>query len=176
MEMSNREKRGWKKRLVEELKSFGVSAIYIWLLLSVFSLHRSIILSEHNISYNLWEGLAFALVNSLILGKFVLIAEALHAGERLEHKPLVYSILFKSAVFAAILLACHVLEDWLVRMWHGRSRAEGGMSLDEILSLVVIVFVALVPFFTAREYVRVVGKEETKAVFLRSRTNPVKLP
>jgi len=175
MKMPEQEKRGWKKRFAEEMTAFGTSVVYLWLLLSVFALHRSIILSEHGIPYGLWEGLIFALVNSLILGKFVLIAEALDAGERLQDKPLLYSILFKSAVFASILMVCHLVEEWLIRMRHGGVAPEGGTTLAETLSLCVIVFVALIPFFTAREYARVVGKEEMKSLFLRRRTNSVKL-
>ena len=175
MEMPNQERSGWKKRFAEEMKAFGTSVVYLWLLLSVFALHRSIILSEHGIPYGLWEGLILALVNSLILGKFVLIAEALHAGEQLENKPLLYSILFKSAVFAAILMLCHLVEEWLIRMRHGGVATEGGTTLAETLSLSVIVFVALIPFFSAREFVRVVGKDEMKSLLLRRRTKPVKL-
>jgi hypothetical protein len=173
--MPKEEKRNWKERLVEELKGFAVSVIYIWFFLSVLSLHRGIILSEHNIGHSFWGELALALVNALILGKFVVIAKALHAGERLEDHPLLYSILFKSAVFAAILMACHILEEWLVRIWHGGSAA-GLPTLNETLPLGVVAFVALIPFFTAKELVRVVGKDELKSLLLRRRTNTLTLP
>jgi len=170
--MVSGEKRGWKARFVKELKGFGVSVIYLGVLLSVFSLHRGIILSEHNIENNFWRGLVFALVNALILGKFMLIGEVLHPGGLLEDHPLLYSILFKSAFFGAILIGCHMLEEWLVKIWHGRSAA-GSPTLSDTLSLGVIVFVALIPFFTAREFVRVVGRDEVRSLLLQRRRNTV---
>ena len=113
------EKRNWKDILLEEMKKLSITTIYLWVLLSVFVLHRSVILAEYNIRYS--EQLGFALINSLILAKFILIAEALRAGKKAENKPLWYSILFKSILFSAILMVCHLLEEALVKMWHGSS-------------------------------------------------------
>ena len=175
LRMMTGKKSRWKERFVEELKRLGVSVAYIGVVLSVLSLHRGIILSQHNIAFSFWEGQAFAWVNALILGKFVLIAEVLHAGERMEDQPLLYSIMFKSAVFGAILMACHILEEWLVVVWHGGPTA-GLPTLTETLSLGVIVFVALIPLFTAREFGRVVGKDELASLLFRRRANTVTLP
>lgn len=64
-------KRTWKQRIVQEVKNLAVVLIYLWVFLTVFELHEAIVLSEHNIEYNLAEGLVFALVNAWILAKFV---------------------------------------------------------------------------------------------------------
>jgi hypothetical protein len=119
--MLNEQKRSRKQRLVEELKKLSVVVIYRWVLFTVFSLHRAMILAEYGIGYNYAEGLGFALVNAWILAKFVLIAEALQAGEQLHSKPLLHSILFKCAVLSVILMLCHTLEELVVKMWHERS-------------------------------------------------------
>ena len=39
-------KAGWKKRAFDELRKLSITVIYIWVLLSVFALHREIILSS----------------------------------------------------------------------------------------------------------------------------------
>ena len=167
--MSNEKKTGWKERLLEELKKLSIIAVYLWVLLSVFVVYRAIILNDYHISDP--EKLGFALINALILAKFILIADAFHAGKKFESLPLLYSILFKSALFSVILMVCHIVEEVLVRMWHGKSFVEslpevGGAALNDIFSLGIIMFVVLIPFFTARELIRVLGKDTLKALLL----------
>lgn len=166
--MSTVEKHDWKTKLVEELGKLFVIVAYLWVLFVVLQLHRGIILISYGISYSYSQGMIFALVNALVLGKFMLIAEALHAGERWRTKTVLYSTLFRSAVFAAILMACHVLEEGIVGAWHGRSFwGSPGMSLIEIFSSGLIAFVVLIPFSAFRELQRVVGKAELKALFFQ---------
>ena len=166
--MSNLEKHNWKARVVEEVEKFLAIAAYLWVLLAVLQLHRGIILMSYGISYSYSQGMIFALVNAFVLGKFMLIAEALHAGERWRLETLLYSTLFRSAVFAVILVACHVLEEGIVAVWRGRSFwGSPEMNLIEILSLGLIAFVVLIPLSAFRELQRVIGKAELKSLFLQ---------
>src|SRR5215472_1359263 len=36
----------WKKRIIDELRKLSITVIYIWVLLSVFTLHREVILAS----------------------------------------------------------------------------------------------------------------------------------
>ena len=78
--MVQEEKPGWKKRIVDELRKLSITVIYIWVLLSVFALFREIILANYRINYSAKFG--FALINALILAKFMWLGEILHAGKR----------------------------------------------------------------------------------------------
>ena len=172
--MTNQEKPGWVKRLMVELKKLSVTVVYLWVLFSVFFLYRSIILSDYHISQP--ERLGFALLNALILAKFMLIAEAFHVGDRADSQPLLYSIIFKSAVFATILMMCHVLEEVLVRAWNGTSIGQSlpdlsRATLVETLSIGIIMFVVLIPFFSTKEIIRVLGKGEVKSLLFARRAN-----
>jgi hypothetical protein len=173
--MSNEAKRSWRERVVENTKNLMVIVVYLWALLTVFQLHRAIILAEHNIQYRYAQGLLFALINAWILAKFVLIGESLHVGERWHSKPLLHSILFKSAVFGAILMVCRIVEGALGRIWRARSFAAGlpELSISTLIdefSLMLIVIVALIPFFAAREFSRVLGKSEWTSLLFRHET------
>ena len=77
--MSNLEKHNWKARVAEEFGRFLAIAAYLFVLLAVLQLHRGMILMSYGISYSYSQGMIFALVNALVLGKFMLIGEALHA-------------------------------------------------------------------------------------------------
>jgi hypothetical protein len=143
--------------------------------LSVFVLHRAMILADYHIIQPEKFGLAF--INALILAKFILIAEVFHAGEISHNKPLLYAILFKSALFTAILVVCHIVEEVLVRMWHGNSIGQSlpefsGATLREMFSTGIIMFVVLIPFFATKEIIRVIGKDEFTALILSRRKNP----
>lgn len=173
-------KRTWKQRIVQEVKNLAVVLIYLWVFLTVFELHQAIVLSEHNIEYNLAEGLVFALVNAWILAKFVVIGEGLGVGRRWHTKPLWQSILVKSAIFAVILMGCHLVEEALSRIWRTKSFAAGfpDVSLKAVmdgLTLTLIIFIVLIPFFTAREFRRILGKDLLEAALLR-REDTMTLP
>lgn len=71
------------------------------------------------------------------------VAEAFNIAEGMKHRPLIYPIAYKSAVYAVILLSFHVVEDALIGLWRGKTLGEsisslGGGSLEEILVVALI--------------------------------------
>jgi hypothetical protein len=104
------------------------------------------------------------LINALVLGKVILLASDLHVAEQMKDKQLVYSILFKSAVFAMLLVCFDVLEEVLVGVMHGKSVAEsiptfGGGGLEGKL----IVLFALI------ETRRILGEGKLRSFVLAKR-------
>src|SRR5215831_18288866 len=57
--MMHEVKPGWKKRALNELRKLSITVIYLWILLSVFTLHREIILASYHINYSAKFGFAF---------------------------------------------------------------------------------------------------------------------
>jgi hypothetical protein len=119
--MMHEEKPGWKKRVLAELRKLSITVIYIWVLLSVFALHREIILRSYHFNYSTRFGFAF--LNAVILAKFMWLGEVLHAGKKAAGKVLWHSTLLNAALFTVILTVCHLLEEALVKVWHGNSLA-----------------------------------------------------
>ena len=110
----------------------------------------------------------------------MLIAENLPISKRWQSKPLVYSILLKSAVCCAVLVVCRLVEGVVSGMWRAKSFAAGipEVSVANVIdgfSYTVIVFIVLVPFFTAREFRRILGKDLLQAALLR-RDDTMTLP
>jgi hypothetical protein len=138
---------------------------YLWLLLTVYALHDSISLSHHP----LIGDLGAAVLKALVLAKFMLIGEHMKLGKGLEHLPLIFPILFKSAVFSALLIGLHVIEELLIdAFWPMASRSTGGFdatSISVVLSLGAMAFVGLVPFFGVCELSRVLGAERLHTLF-----------
>jgi len=157
----------------ETKKLFGVF-VYLWMLLTLFSLHKAFIFNEDILTYQ--QG--FALINALALAKIVVVGQALHVGDHSKDKPLVYPILSKSAIFAAILILFHVVEETVIGVWRGKAVAEaiptfGDGTLQSILMIAIILFVALIPFFAFIELERVIGPEELNTLLFGRKTSPV---
>ncbi len=154
----------------ETRKLFGIF-IYLWVLLSLFSLHKALVLNDESLIYH--QG--FALINALALAKVVLVAEFFHVGDNFKNRPLIYPILFKSAVFAVILLCFHIIEETLIGILHGKVVSQsiptiGGGKLQGILMVGIIMFVVLMPFFAFRELGRAIGTEQLRSLLFGGET------
>ncbi len=166
-------KRNFKERAKHQISEFAVMFFYLWIMFGMLAVHESIILAQHQIDFES-HGLAF--INALVFAKVMLIAEDMHLGRRLEDQPLVYSIIFKSVLFAIALICFHIVEHVVIGMLHGRTMAEsiaevGANKLKGIISLGIMGTVVLVPFFVLREISRVMGEDRFWSLFFR-RKNP----
>jgi hypothetical protein len=169
--MMHEKKSGWKKRALDELRKLSIAVIYLWVLLSVFTLHREIILASYHINYTAKFGFAF--INAVILAKFMWLGEIiLHAEKKAAGKALLYSTLWNAALFAVILMVFHLLEEALVKVWHGQSFAasfsEAVADPRDIFATMLLMFVVLTPFFFAKGLIEVLGKDEIKRLLLKA--------
>jgi len=169
--MTEEAKPSRKTRILEELRNLSITVVYLWILLSAAALHRQIILADYNIHFP--EKFGFALINALILAKFMWLGEILHAGKRAVGKALLVATLWNSAVFGAILLVCHVVEEGLLRWWHGEVTGRSfsqvtGIRPAEAAGLALLMFVVLIPFFFTKGLLQILGKDEVKRLLLRT--------
>ncbi len=164
-----------KERAVSELKKYAAIAFYLWILFSLFEVHRYAVLREVNLHSLSGYKIGFAAVNALIMGKVILIGEALHVGEQLSEKRLIYSVLFRSAAFALLVVCFDVVEEVIVGLIHGKSLVAsipklGGGGLEGMLLFGIMAFVVLIPFFLFTEVQEAVGKEKLQAVIFHQRS------
>ena len=137
----------------------------------MLSLHKALVLNEESLIYH--QG--FALINALALAKVVLVAEFFHVGDKFKDRPLIYPIMFKSAVFAVILMCFHLIEETLIGILHGKMLSQsipniGGGTLQGILMVGIIMFVVLMPFFAFRELGRAIGTEQLRSLLFGGET------
>jgi uncharacterized protein (DUF1810 family) len=160
----------------ETRELFGIF-IYLWVLLSLFSLHKALVLNEESLIYH--QG--FALINALALAKVVLVAEFFHVGDNIKNRPLIYPIMFKSAVFAVILICFHIIEETIIGVVHDKTLSQsipniGGGTLQGILMVGIIMFVVLMPFFAFRELGRAIGTEQLRSILFGGESKAVAAP
>lgn len=136
-------------------------------MLALFSLHKTIVLEQSHVDY---QSQSFAVINALILAKVVLIAEDMRLANRFMDHALIYSVLYKSLIFAVALVCFHLLEGVIVASLRTRPLSEslvdfGRGDLKGIASTGALVFVSFIPFFMFREAARVIGGDQLWRLF-----------
>ncbi|MGO9392285.1 hypothetical protein [Rhodoblastus sp.] len=148
-------------KAVEEFRRFVVLSLYLWVLLAMFVVNQSIVLREQGIHFS---SQGFALINALVLAKVMLLFEAFDPGRWLRRRPLIYPILFEAFLLTILFLIVHIVEKAIEGLIHGRTVLEslpsiGGGSLVGLLSVTIILFIALIPFFAFRNLGLVLGQD-----------------
>ena len=155
-------KLGLKQRLFDEVIKFLAIAFYLWVMFGVFALHESVVSAKDHIEYHFY---GFALVNALILGKVMLVAEDLHFADWFKDRPLIYPILCRAIAFSTLFLVFDVVEEVVVGVFKGKTIGEsipsiGGGSPSGVFFVGIILAVALIPFFAFRAVGRAIGERE----------------
>lgn len=163
--MMNERLRRLKTGAIDETRKLFWIFLYLFVLLSLFAFYKALILNEENLIYH--QG--FALINALALAKVILVGEYFHAGDNLKNRPLIFPILFKSAVFAVLLVCFHIFEEAFIGVLRGKTLSQsvsniGGGRLEGIAGIGLIMFVVLMPFFAFRELDRVIGTQELRSL------------
>lgn len=167
----NEAKQTLKRRALHGLREYLVISVYLFVVFSLFVVYKSVILAEHHIQFALH---GFALINALALGKVMLFAQELQLADRFRDAPLIYPTLLKAFAFTIVLACFKIAEDTAIGRFHGESFQQsisdiGGGSWKGILTLTVLLFVVLIPFFAFTELRRVLGEDRLVEAFFRSR-------
>ncbi|WP_336490259.1 hypothetical protein [Methylobacterium nigriterrae] len=158
------------RRLTEEAPRIAGIFAYLWIVFGLFIFHEHIVLSRHGMGYGFY-GLAF--INAWILAKIMLVAESLDVRPHFQGRPLVYPILARSCAFAVLLVCAYALEEMGLGLWRGKTLANsvpavGGGGLRGLASVILIMAVALIPYFAFRELGRVLGRERLRTLLFRN--------
>lgn len=167
-----------KERAFEEAKRFAVLFLYLWALLMVFEVYKSLILRTVGSDFGYQFGFAF--VKALILAKFLLIAETLYVPKSIKEKPRVYSIFFKTVFCSAMLICLDILEEGIVGKFHGKSLAQSlppiiGGDFRGLLFLTIIAFVVLIPLFAFSELGSALGEGELYRILFKQKSKPTSM-
>ena len=156
---------------VHEMRRFLVMFVYLWVLFGLFALHEDVVLNEHGIPYA-FHG--FALINALVLGKVMLVAEDLRLGRAFRARPLIYPIVTEAFTLAMLFIVVHVLEHLIGGLIAGQQVAAsvpeiGGGGFQGLLCVAVILFITLIPFFAFRNIAQEVGPDRIRAMLFGTR-------
>lgn len=142
---------GIKSRLWHEVVSFAAIALYLWFVLIFLRLYEWMALERNGLQVPSNPSL---LVEILVIGKVILIAEALKFGNRFTLPAPVASIALRSFVFALLLLLIHLLENTIEAWWHGKSILQamlGATSLRDAMIMTGILTIGMLPYQAFKE-------------------------
>jgi hypothetical protein len=117
-------------------------------------------------------------VGSLILGKAVLIADMLPWINRYPDKPLVYNVVWKTVMYLLAASVIHYLERLIDFARHaggiiaGNEKMLAQMVWPHFWAVEILLLVLILMYCTARELVRVIGREKALRLFF----GPTPLP
>jgi len=152
----------------EEIAKIIPPTIFFFIMLHLIALERSLMLSGTGIPLLSFGAVTVA---ALVLGKAVLLADALPLVNRYPDKPLAYNVVWKTTIYVLVASVVHYLEN-LYDFWKdaGSVVAANKELLAKIvwphfwaaqLLLVVIIFM----YCTMRELIRVIGRDKVREMF-----------
>lgn len=157
-----------KERAKEELRKYLLVSVYLWVCFAVITLYRDAMLEAEAFS---WVPLGLAVVQALVIGKFILIGDAFKAGHKSTEHPLLHRILWRSAAMLLVLVVFKVLEEVVVALVHGTPVASlideiTGRPLWVTLAPVLLMLLILLPMTAAAEMQRTIGSERFREFLL----------
>jgi hypothetical protein len=156
------------EKIKEEIEALFPPTLFFFIALHLVALVRVLMLKGTGITLGTSISVTLA---ALILGKAVLLADMLPFINRYPHKPLIYNVLWKSAIYFFLAMFIHYLEH-LYDFW----REFGGLVeanrhlLEQIVwphfwAIQIFLYVLIVMYCTMRELVRVVGADRVREIF-----------
>jgi hypothetical protein len=141
------------QRARHEMVEYIAISAYLFVCFGSLLFYKSAILRNEGIEFTA-SGLA--LVKALILGKFILVLQAVKVGERGD-KPgiLLVDILKTSFLFLVFLVLLNAIEEVGLGLFHGRAAREvlgemAGGTLPEAIAVCLLLLLVLIPYFSFR--------------------------
>ncbi len=157
-----------KGRLKHEAEAYLFNVAFLLVFFLSFTTYRALVLAEFHVGVVEYS---FAVVQSLILGKVILIGDAFGMGRRFEDAPLILSALWKSLLFGLLVVAFstleHVVRSYVHHLPLGEELSLAGPAGLEKIARLQLMFVAFLPFFAFREIGRVIGEKRLLDLFFR---------
>ncbi len=159
-----------KSRVAEELWRYLYISLYLFVCFAVLMIYED---SQTTSAATTSLGLGLALCKALILGKFILIGQALKPGTRMGGRTLLHRVAWRTAGMILVLIVFKILEELIVGMFRGE---EVAAIVDELLALswlqiagpILLMTLILVPLMVAVELDRALDDVGLKGLLMQS--------
>ena len=159
---------GFKQKAVREFKEYLWISAYLAFFFCALSTYTMLLLRKYDLEN--YMNYSFAIINALVIGKVILIAQMAHLGRGYEAKPVYQSVLYKSFIFGVVVFAFHIVEEFVKRVIQGKPFGSVlyATRWEDLIARTIVVFCAFIPLFGFMELRRVLG-EEKLYLLLRTR-------
>src|SRR5215467_8903455 len=153
--------------LKHEFREVLPPTIFFFITFHIVLLDRALMLREYGLHLS---SIAAATVMALLVAKVVLLADMLPIINRFPEKPLIYNVVWKTAIYVVASIFVHYLEHLIPVWWRmGSFQAANEQIGSEIvwphfwgiqIWLVVLIFL----YCLARELIRVIGRDQVRKI------------
>ena len=164
--------------LLREFKEIIGPTIFFAIAFNIIVLTTQLILDDYFVSF---ASFLVATTAALVVGKAVLLANALPLMRRFDGAPLIQPIVFKTVIYCLVVFIVRLLEKILEYWWHGGTLAGIPEYLAEHFSwhrfaaIQIWILVLFLIYTTASELNELFGEGELIKVFLTRRSSDLKL-
>ena len=160
------------ERAETEAKELFFLTLYLFIVFGALVFLKAAILEADGVHWAHW---GFAAIKAILIAKFILIGRALHIGEGLRTKPLIWQTLHKAIAFTIFVALLTVIEEAAIGMGiHGKTFSQsiadlGGGTVKQMIATEFIVFV-VVPLFAFGALSEAMGEKALVRAFFVERT------
>ncbi|HEY1260619.1 MAG TPA: hypothetical protein VGF34_15335 [Stellaceae bacterium] len=166
-------------RLLHELKHVLPPTIFFFIGFNLIVLTTNLILADYLVAFT---SFMLASAAALVVGKAVLVADAMPFLARYDRAPLIQPILFKTVVYWAFVFVARLLEH-LIRFWLIDGHPIGefpahlhtNFSWHRFAAIQIWIFVLFLIYVTAAELNDLFGQGELRRIFLTRRSSELKM-
>lgn len=152
-----------KQKAKHELREMLELSLYLAFFFCALAVYDMLLLNQYHVeSWNF----AFALINALVITKVIMIGEYAKLGRKHENKPLLLSAVWKAFVFGLLVYAFHIIEETIKRLIHGAPliTTPREIHFEQLAARSIVVFCIFIPLFAFREFRRVMGEDQFRAL------------
>lgn len=161
-----------KEKARHELRNYAFVAGYLFVCFAVLWFYETTWSGETEVMANLTA----VAVKALVLGKFILLGEAVGVGTHLQAPHLLGNIVGKSLQFLVLLVLLTIAEEVLVGLYHGVSFGQTMAELErhtlvQMFAKCLLALLILLPLIATKELSRTLGPGRLRALLLGSRAD-----
>ena len=161
-------------RLKHELRQLTPVVLFFFIAFQLLALTQSLMLKEYGIQTRTFLA---ATILALVVAKVVVITDLLPMLNRFPEKPLVYNVVWKTAIYFIASLGVRYAER-LIEFWHksasfaiANRRMFAEIVWPHFWAVQLWLLILLLLYCAVRELIRALGRERVVKMFFRS---PVK--
>ena len=161
-----------KSRFASEMKQYALISLYLFVCFGVVLLYEA---SQSATKEAGLTAVSMALVKALVIGKFILIGEALEPGTRISAPTMLHRVAWRTLGMVVVLIVFKLIEELVIGLVHSKGVAElleefEAQSWLGLLGPVLLMLIVLVPMMIALELDRALGEQGLRGLLLESRS------